>query len=55
MPFNTIYQLAASRGTSELDAAATMLLTPDLIGYWLTGNDRRRGDDGVDDRPARCP
>jgi rhamnulokinase len=37
MPFNTIYQLAASRGTAELDAAATMLLTPDLIGYWLTG------------------
>jgi rhamnulokinase len=37
MPFNTIYQLAASRGTPELDAAATMLLTPDLIGYWLTG------------------
>jgi rhamnulokinase len=37
MPFNTIYQLAASRGTAELTAAATMLLTPDLIGYWLTG------------------
>jgi rhamnulokinase len=37
MPFNTIYQLAASRGTPELDAAATMLLTPDLFGYWLTG------------------
>ena len=37
MPFNTIYQLAASRGTPELEAAATMLLTPDLIGYWLTG------------------
>lgn len=37
MPFNTIYQLAASLGTPELDSAATMLLTPDLIGYWLTG------------------
>lgn len=37
MPFNTIYQLAASRGTFELDSAATMLLTPDLLGYWLTG------------------
>lgn len=37
MPFNSIYQLAASRGTFELDAAASMLLTPDLIGYWLTG------------------
>jgi rhamnulokinase len=37
MPFNTIYQLAASRGTPELESAATMLLTPDLIGYWLAG------------------
>ncbi len=37
LPFNTIYQLAASRGTVELESAATMLLTPDLIGYWLTG------------------
>jgi len=37
LPFNTIYQLAASRGSFELESAATMLLTPDLIGYWLTG------------------
>jgi rhamnulokinase len=37
LPFNTIYQLAASLGTPELDGAATMLLMPDLIGYWLTG------------------
>lgn len=37
MPFNTIYQLATSRGTFELDAAATLLLTPDLVGYWLSG------------------
>ncbi|MEO3870268.1 rhamnulokinase family protein [Nonomuraea sp. B12E4] len=33
LPFNTIYQLLADR----LDQAATMLLIPDLIGYWLTG------------------
>ncbi|GAA3652717.1 rhamnulokinase family protein [Nonomuraea antimicrobica] len=33
LPFNTIYQLLADR----LDGAATMLLIPDLIGYWLTG------------------
>ncbi|GAA1688551.1 rhamnulokinase family protein [Nonomuraea maheshkhaliensis] len=33
LPFNTIYQLLADR----LDGAATMLLVPDLIGYWLTG------------------
>ena len=37
LPFNTIYQLAASLGSAELDAAATMLLIPDLIGYWLSG------------------
>ena len=37
LPFNTIYQLAADRGSARLTAARTMLLMPDLIGYWLTG------------------
>ena len=37
LPFNTIYQLAASLGTPELEGAATMLLIPDLIGFLLTG------------------
>ncbi len=37
LPFNTIYQLAAARGTSELAAARTVLLIPDLIGSWLSG------------------
>jgi rhamnulokinase len=37
LPFNTIYQLAAARGTSALAAARTMLLIPDLLGYWLSG------------------
>jgi rhamnulokinase len=37
LPFNTIYQLAASLGTPQLDAAETLLLLPDLVGYWLTG------------------
>jgi rhamnulokinase len=37
LPFGTIYQLAASLGTAELDRAATMLLMPDLIGFWLSG------------------
>ncbi len=37
LPFNTIYQLAAARGTTMLDAADSMLLIPDLIGYWLSG------------------
>ena len=38
LPFNTIYQLAASAGTPALAAARTLLLIPDLLGYWLTGS-----------------
>jgi rhamnulokinase len=38
LPFNTIYQLAAAAATSELSAAATLLLIPDLLAYWLTGS-----------------
>ncbi len=34
LPFNTIYQLAAE---ADLDDAATLLLVPDLVGFWLTG------------------
>jgi len=37
LPFNTIYQLAAASGTPALAAARTLLLIPDLLGYWLTG------------------
>lgn len=37
LPFNTIYQLVAAAGTPELEDAATLLLLPDLLGYWLTG------------------
>ena len=37
LPFNTIYQLAASLGTPLLSAASTLLLIPDLLAYWLTG------------------
>ena len=37
LPFNTIYQLAAARGTSALRAAQTILMIPDLLGYWLSG------------------
>lgn len=37
LPFNTIYQLAAARGTSILGLARTMLLIPDLLGFWLSG------------------
>ena len=38
LPFNTIYQLAAAAGTPQLEAARTLLLIPDLLAYWLTGN-----------------
>ena len=37
LPFNTIYQLAAARGSAAFEAARTMLLIPDLLGYWLAG------------------
>jgi rhamnulokinase len=34
---NTIYQLAAAEGTPQRDAAATLLMIPDLLAFWLTG------------------
>ncbi|NTW02815.1 MAG: rhamnulokinase [Oscillochloris sp.] len=37
LPFNTIYQLASALGSSQLAAAETLLLMPDLLHYWLTG------------------
>ena len=37
LPFNTLYQLVAAAGTAQLEAATTLLLIPDLFGYWLTG------------------
>ncbi|MGW2339462.1 rhamnulokinase [Streptomyces sp. NPDC001661] len=37
VPFNTIYQLTAARGTAQLDAARRLLMIPDLLSYWLTG------------------
>ncbi|MBV7242665.1 rhamnulokinase family protein [Streptomyces sp. MW-W600-10] len=36
-PFNTLYQLAAARGTPQFAAAQRLLLIPDLLTYWLTG------------------
>jgi rhamnulokinase len=38
LPFNTVYQLAADAAAGRLPAAGTMLLIPDLLGYWLTGS-----------------
>jgi sugar (pentulose or hexulose) kinase len=37
LPFTTVFQLAAARGTAALESAHTLLLLPDLLGYWLTG------------------
>ena len=36
LPFNTLYQLAADPWAAEADR---MLLVPDLIGHWLTGQE----------------
>ena len=36
-PFNTLYQLVAARDTAQLAAARRLLLIPDLLSYWLTG------------------
>jgi rhamnulokinase len=37
LPFNTVYQLIAALPTADMAEAKTMLLIPDLISYWLTG------------------
>jgi rhamnulokinase len=37
LPFNTIYQLVSALGTAQLQIADQLLLIPDLLGYWLTG------------------
>ena len=37
LPFNTIYQLVSDAAAGELDGASTLLLIPDLVAYWLTG------------------
>lgn len=37
LPINTIYQLAAARETAQFRHARTLLMLPDLLLYWLTG------------------
>jgi len=37
LPFNTVFQLVAAAGAGQLASARTMLLIPDLLAYWLTG------------------
>ncbi len=36
-PFNTLYQLVAARESGQLGQARRVLLIPDLLSYWLTG------------------
>ncbi|MEU3841268.1 rhamnulokinase family protein [Streptomyces sp. NPDC028635] len=36
-PFNTLYQLTAEAGTARFALARRLLLIPDLLTYWLTG------------------
>jgi rhamnulokinase len=38
LPINTLCQLVAAAGTPQLKSARTLLLLPDLLGYWLTGS-----------------
>jgi rhamnulokinase len=37
LPINTVCQLVSAAGTPQLAAAGTLLMIPDLLGYWLTG------------------
>ena len=37
LPFNTLYQFAADRLAGSLAEADSMLLIPDLLTFWLTG------------------
>jgi rhamnulokinase len=38
LPFNTAYQLVAARGTPDYDAAARLLMVPDLVAHALCGS-----------------
>ncbi|MGQ7294881.1 rhamnulokinase [Quadrisphaera sp. KR29] len=38
LPFTTLYQLLAEARGPHLDRASTLLLLPDLLGYWLSGH-----------------
>ncbi|MEU8662247.1 rhamnulokinase [Actinoplanes philippinensis] len=37
LPFNTVYQLIAAEPTAQYAAADRLLMIPDLLAYWLTG------------------
>ena len=48
LPFNTLYQLVAAQDSARLADAATLLLLPDLLAYWLTGDRGRRAHQRLD-------
>ena len=37
LPFNSIYQLAVDHEAGVIDDTTRMLMIPDLLGFWLTG------------------
>src|SRR5439155_25400182 len=37
LPINTLFQLLALEDAGRLERAETLLLMPDLLAYWLTG------------------
>jgi rhamnulokinase len=36
-PFNSVYQLAVDQEVGVIDETTRMLMIPDLLGFWLTG------------------
>ena len=60
MPFNTLYQLAADAedASRPLERAAAALMTPQLLGYWLTGEKKSEhtlaSTGGCYDTESRC-
>ena len=40
LPFNTLYQLAVDQADDLVDGDTEMLMLPDLLGFWLTGEKR---------------
>jgi rhamnulokinase len=38
-PFNSIYQLAVDHEAGVIDETTRMLMLPDLLGFWLTGEE----------------
>ena len=56
LPFNTHLPARRRRAAApSFDAARTMLLIPDLFGYWLSGVPGRGGHQRLDDGAARRP